>query len=280
MRALFLGITLLAAAGSVGSDAADPPDVAAHIAITAPAEGEWTVAYTLPAPAAELVFARSPDNSRGEDWTAPAGFKIVLEGGSERARRTDGQPFSEVRFGVPPRYRDLPKDYAPFMPFGDGGRLFYTGRLFACGGECPDDARWAISIETAQEFVLVNGERHDARASWRDSGQGRNVYVGHAEPVASGASSKRTCRASSRISRRSWARSATRRCFSPPTTCRRRTDDGVGRAARCPARCLCIFMARSGRRASTTRPCRTTSPGFSRTRRGTCTSTRHGPTAT
>ena len=185
MRALFLGITFLAAAGAGRSDAADQPDVAAHIAITAPTEGEWTVAYTLPAPAAELVFVRSPDDSRGEDWTAPDGFKIVFEGGSERARRTDGQPFSEIRFGVPPRYRDLPKDYAPFMPFGDGGRLFYTGRMFACGGECPDDARWTMSIETAQEFVLVDGERHDARASWSDSGQGRNVYVGHAEPVVS-----------------------------------------------------------------------------------------------
>ena len=31
-----------------------------------------------------------------------------------------------------PTYSRLPKDYAPFSPFGDGGMLFHTGRLFAC----------------------------------------------------------------------------------------------------------------------------------------------------
>lgn len=112
----------------------------AAIAVTVPAQGDWTVAYELPAPAVELVFARSPDGSRGEDWTAPEGFEIVLVDETERARRTDGAAFDSVTFSVPPRYRELPKDYAPFMPFGDGGYVFYTGRLFACGGECPEDA--------------------------------------------------------------------------------------------------------------------------------------------
>jgi hypothetical protein len=72
------------------------------------------------------------------------------------------------------------------MPFGDGGLSFYTGRMFACGGECPDDAHWAISIAAAERSILVDGQRHDARAAWRDSGQGRNVYVGQAEPVVTG----------------------------------------------------------------------------------------------
>jgi hypothetical protein len=176
---------LLAVACASGAAAADAPE-AARIAITAPATGDWTVAYALPAPAKELVFARSPDNSRAADWATPDGFEIVLEGGSERVRRTDGRPFSGVAFGVPPRYRELPKDYAPFMPFGDGGLSFYTGRMFACGGECPDDASWTINIAAAGRSILVDGERHDARATWRDSGQGRNVYVGQAEPVVTG----------------------------------------------------------------------------------------------
>jgi hypothetical protein len=156
------------------------------IAVTAPEKGDWSIAYTLPAPAAELVFARSPDGSRGEDWKAPEGFEIVLADEMERARRTDGAAFDSVTFSVPPRYRELPKDYAPFMPFGDGGHVFYTGRLFACGGECPDDASWTISVNAAQErSIVVNGERHATRAEWTDSGQGRNVYIGAAEPVIS-----------------------------------------------------------------------------------------------
>lgn len=177
---------VLLAVACAGSAAAAGAPEAARIAITAPAKGDWTVAYTLPAPANELVFARSPDNSRAADWATPDGFEIVLEGGSERVRRADGRPFSEVTFGVPPRYRELPKDYAPFMPFGDGGLSFYTGRMFACGGECPDDAGWTMSIAAAERSILVDGERHDARATWRDSGQGRNVYVGQAEPVVTG----------------------------------------------------------------------------------------------
>lgn len=185
MSATVARAVLLAVACAGGPAAADSPE-AARISITAPAKGDWTVAYTLPAPAKELVFARSPDNSRSVDWAAPDGFEIVLEGGSERVRRADGRPFSGVTFGVPPRYRELPKDYAPFMPFGDGGLSFYTGRMFACGGKCPDDASWTMSIAAAERSVLVDGERHDARATWRDSGQGRNVYVGQGTPVVTG----------------------------------------------------------------------------------------------
>jgi hypothetical protein len=189
VRIAALALAVLAAGCSEQPEAAPavPAGMAAQITITVAAEGDWTVAYTLPAPATELVFARSPDASRGEDWHGPDGFEIVLEGESERARRVDGEPFTSVSFVMSPRYRELPKDYAPFMPFGDGGRLFYTGRLFACAGPCADDAAWSFSAAAPEGLsVLVNGERFAGQASWTDREQGRNVYIGDAEPVDSG----------------------------------------------------------------------------------------------
>lgn len=187
MRGAAIGLLLLASSCTETPGKTDQPPPAAGIDVTAAADGDWTISYVLPAPASALTFARSPDASRGEDWTAPDGFEIVRIDGVEIARRVDGEAFSSVAFGVPPRYRELPKDYAPFMPYGDGGRLFYTGRLFACAGECPDDATWAMRLVAPDgQGVLLDGRRLTGEASWTDSGQGRNVYVGEAEPVVSG----------------------------------------------------------------------------------------------
>ena len=82
-----------------------------------------------------------------------------------------------------PTYSVLPKDYAPFSPFGDGGMLFHTGRLFACAGHCADDESWSMDLWAANEDrIVLDGKTLQARAHWTDRGEGRVVYVGKGVP--------------------------------------------------------------------------------------------------
>ena len=89
-----------------------------------------------------------------------------------------------MTLGVPAAYQELPKDYAPFSPFGDGGMLVHSGRFFACTEACPDNPEWRMSLRApAGKHVLVNGRRRAGTAAWQDQGDGRNVFVGDATPI-------------------------------------------------------------------------------------------------
>lgn len=153
------------------------------VEIDAPEVGAWAVRYVLPSPARTLVFVRSPDRSRAADWAAPDGFEIAADARGELVRRTDGAAFTAVTLRVPPAYRELPKDYAPFSPFSDGSVLFHSGRFFVCVETCRDATRWRMSVRSPGRSVLVNGRRMRGAANWRDGGDGRSVYVGQAVPV-------------------------------------------------------------------------------------------------
>lgn len=176
---------ILVAAGftlSAGPALAAPatPDVA----ITARDGNDWTVTYQFGAPLTALVFQRSPDESRGTDWKAPPGFEIVSTSLGETLRRTDGASFRSVSLDVPPVYRELPKDYAPFSPFGDGGSLVHTGRFFACANSCGEAESWRFRLTAPPgAAILVNGARLAGSAEWTDDGSGRNIYVGPAQPL-------------------------------------------------------------------------------------------------
>lgn len=159
-----------------------PTDIA-RIGISATSDTSWVAIYVLPEPAEEIVFVRQPDASRVKDWKGGPGYEIVQIDGIERIRRVDGRPFNEAVVYLPPLYRDLPKDYAPFSPFGDGGVLAYTGRFFACPAQCPDDATWQILLDAPGRTILADGKRFGGRAIWTDSGDGQNAYVGEATPV-------------------------------------------------------------------------------------------------
>ena len=181
MRWIARSITALVAASSgvAVAQVSPVPDTA----IDAPAAGPWTVLYTSSVPMRALVFARSPDRSRAVDWVATPEFEIAADARGELVRRRDGATFTAVRLQVPPLYRELPKDYAPFSRFGDGGVLFHSGRFFACADGCPARPRWRMSVRAGGRAVLVDGRRSSGTASWRDDGQGRSVYVGDAQPV-------------------------------------------------------------------------------------------------
>ena len=103
-----------------------------EILVTALRGMQWQVRYDFAQPVDKLEFRRSPDDSRGRTWLPDQGFEIITTDRGEVARRKDGAQFRTVRFRMSPTYSVLPKEYAPFSPFGDGGMLFHTGRFFAC----------------------------------------------------------------------------------------------------------------------------------------------------
>ena len=179
---LLATLALISAAFAAHAQPVEPVGVA----VEANGREPWVVTYRLGEPARQLSFARSPDTSRTRDWAAGEGFEIVATDDGEVLRRQDGAAFSQATVVMPPRYRELPMDYAPFSPFGDGGMLAYAGRLFVCPEACSGDERWAFTLEAAPDLnVLVNGEITQGRAAWTESGQGTNIYVGAGRPVAS-----------------------------------------------------------------------------------------------
>jgi hypothetical protein len=178
IRALLgaLAVAVLAAA-------APSPDV--RIAIRPLSARLWEARYVLSQPANRLVFARNPDDSRARLWRAtdPA-FEIVDVDHEEVIRRRDGRPFAAVAVSLTPDYVDLPKDYAPFSPFSDGGLLFHSGRFFACPDRCGSDPEWSMRFTgSAGTEILVHGQATKREARWIDRDDGTNVYIGLTRPI-------------------------------------------------------------------------------------------------
>jgi hypothetical protein len=154
-----------------------------EILVTALKGMQWQVRYDFAQPVDKLEFKSSPDDSRGRTWLPDQGFEIVTTDRGEVARRKDGAHFRTVRFRMSPTYSVLPKEYAPFSPFGDGGMLFHTGRFFACQDRCPDDASWSMYLSAATEDqIILDGKTVKAEAHWIDRDDGRSVYVGKNVP--------------------------------------------------------------------------------------------------
>jgi hypothetical protein len=152
---------------------------AADILITAFHDKQWQVRYDLPHATREMVFARSPDDSRKQTWLADELFEIVETDHGEVVRRKDGAEFTTLRIRMSAEYRVLPNDYAPFSPFGDIGMLFHTGRFFACAGACAKNATWSMSLwADPNDAIVLNGKRESYYVQWADAGEGRMVYVG------------------------------------------------------------------------------------------------------
>ncbi|QCZ92134.1 hypothetical protein [Salinimonas iocasae] len=156
------------------------------IAIEKSNYGEWTVSYKMHRPASRLSFIRNPDDSRTKRWHPEISeFEIVSIGNHEYIVRTDGKDFTEVSMRLTPTYTHLPKDYAPFSPYSEHGVLFHTGRFFACIDECSDNVNeWFFTLKVPEnEHMIVNGKVLKDAASWKDSNNGMNIYVGSQEPV-------------------------------------------------------------------------------------------------
>ena len=154
--------------------------------ITKSVQGPWKIKYSSNTPMQRMVFKRAPDSSRTQRWISLSeDFEMVHEAGKDIVRRKDLTGFRTVEFEVVPTYVSLPKDYAPFSPFSDGGMLFHSGRFFACADNCTESInRWKMHVQAPEtDNIIVNGRVYNNAVTWMDSGSGTKVYVGSGQPI-------------------------------------------------------------------------------------------------
>lgn len=150
-------------------------------------QGQWSVRYSTATPVQQIAFQRNPDDSRAKHWTAQsAGYSIKVQNGIEVIQRADGQDFTEVAFTLNAVYAPLPKEYAAFSPFSDGGMLLHSGRFFACAEHCSAEINsWTLTLTAPEgEHIIVAGQVHQNEFSWQEKDSGSSVYVGKATPLA------------------------------------------------------------------------------------------------
>jgi hypothetical protein len=168
------------------------PENDVHIDIHVTADKPWIITYQTTQPITRLTFFRPSDDTRSKRWQALSdAFTISATKDDasgvyhESIQRKDGGPFTTAAFRLTPTYQHIPKEYAPFSPFSDGGVLAYTGRLMACVEACQNkEIDWRFSIRVPEEtHVIVDGVLHRSAASWLDNHEGKNIYVGQQQPV-------------------------------------------------------------------------------------------------
>jgi hypothetical protein len=161
------------------------PAAAPEIRIKATQGRDWQITYRLRKPTRKLAFWRPPGRSRSETWKTDRDFEIVATGDNDGIHRRDGGTFDSVSVAVPPVYgAGAGGGYGPFMSFGDGAILFYTGQLFACADVCPEDPRWSMHLTVVGwSHILARGQWTARQATWTESGDGCLVYIGETRPV-------------------------------------------------------------------------------------------------
>ena len=148
--------------------------------------GQWTVEYISHKPLRSISFVTAQDNSRSERWALiTEGFKLQRLNNTDIITRFDGQFFTNVKFKLTPTYTHLPKYYAPFSPFSDGGMLIHSARFFACSDLCsPLENTWYLTLTVPDgDNIVIDGELHQKKVSWWDKNDGKKVYIGQQDIV-------------------------------------------------------------------------------------------------
>ena len=149
-------------------------------------DGSWLVTYETQAPVKQLAFKSSPDNSRSTRWMAAENeYAIFYQNSIEYIRRKNGENFTNVTFILSPTYTSLPKEYAPFSPFTDGGLLFHSGRFFVCSETCDSKINlWDLNLRApTTKNIIINGMVRNKEVAWQSKNEGEKVYVGPATPL-------------------------------------------------------------------------------------------------
>lgn len=167
-------------------------------------EGEdaWEVHYRLPAPTQAVAFQRGRYEFRVSNWTVTSPSHVELKRVEQQdfLRSLTGVPFREVTLKVKTYFRSPEKNYQVFLPFTDGGVLFYTGQFnltpVKCreGGPCElatvedvdygFEARYLLHPRPSEQIALL-GEIFPGRTEWTSTGDGTYVYFGKTKPVQS-----------------------------------------------------------------------------------------------
>lgn len=160
--------------------AAPVPDVV----LTELGPTRWRVEYQLTSPAKALYFVRAAQGYRQETWRAPGFVIFTGRDGSVRVERRDGGAFTDLVAEIDARYRELPRNYAPFAPFSDGGLLVYTGFFHACAdAPCAAGASWTVRLLPSGKRRAVIRGATVRNGVFVDRGDGAMVYVGLSDPI-------------------------------------------------------------------------------------------------
>lgn len=159
------------------------PEVAIRVERMA-GDDAWRVSYRLPAPVAEVRFARGGYENRISHWTvATPGLALVRQEGEDRIVST-GDSFQDFELRIAGYARKPEKDYQVFIPFSDGDVLVYTGVFDLLAPE--GGAAWRNVyrlVPRPGDGVVVGGVRHPGEATWAAVGDGTYACFGSAEPV-------------------------------------------------------------------------------------------------
>lgn len=181
---ILLTAPIVLAGCMTGAGMSDAPQQLTLV-MTHSADRQLTAGYRLRAAATALHFPQELGGYRAEVWKpTDSAFRWVKEGDGERVERADGRPFQNVTFTIPIDYRALPKSYAPFSPFSQGGALVYSGQFHACAASpCVQPDALSISIEAPGETVGVDGRRTPDRDQFVSRDDGTSIFIGTLEPV-------------------------------------------------------------------------------------------------
>lgn len=191
MRMLLTGVMALFLAGCEAPalrDAALAQSVTVETSMFLSDPDTLVVTYTPSAPVPMLALRRTADDSRLSRWKpVNPDIEIIHLEDRDYIRRKDRRRFGDESFEVPATYVSMPKDYAPFMPFRDGGLLIHSGRFQACPVDCrldgaPDSFAMTLSPLSGGR-VILHGAVSDGPVSWTDRHDGTMVYIGAGEPV-------------------------------------------------------------------------------------------------
>ncbi len=146
------------------------------------------ITYSTVTPVKRLALNRVPDDQRLARWQSTQnGLHLIHKDDVDYIERKDGLNFTQAIFDVPMTYTVLPKEYAPFMPYSDGGVLIHTGRFQSCVYTCGDDHPsfgfpMAIKVPPSAHLIL-DGNITDKNTSWVDMQDGTMIYVGTETPI-------------------------------------------------------------------------------------------------
>ncbi len=153
---------------------------------SAQVQARWFVEYESEEKVRKIFFHNSSNFSRSNRWSSISdAFEITKDGEHEVIQRKDKSEFKRVKFELTPSYTHLPKNYAPFSPFSDGGMAIHTGRFFACDNACDQKAQnmnMSLSVPKDQHIIL-DGQIYYNSARWKDGSNGRSIYIGQQEPL-------------------------------------------------------------------------------------------------
>jgi hypothetical protein len=189
-------VVLLALVCACAGQRATPErGVRIEIALTPLDASTWRVGYRFSQPIEALRFRRGAREFERERWKLPAGVRLVRTGDSDVLRLEPAA--QELSFEVPVHQAFPDKDYQPYIRFGDGSLLIFTGQfnvepVVCADAGCAQAGQRELEIAGPTELsiiapddarVIVGGQPPEARAIFRGSEDGTYAYVGTDAPV-------------------------------------------------------------------------------------------------